>query len=139
MPRHVRTAPPTTSADLQAASRIGAVDVSTGVEASRTLVSETLGAAQTVVSQMEQLQRARLHAFGDWVRLFNTARHEAEQAQDMQALLDCSARLVSSQWSLAMEQCGAQLALWMEAQLRAAEQMREVGTSLTRQVQATVH
>jgi hypothetical protein len=57
----------------------------------------------------------------------------------MQALLGCSTRLLKSQWSLAMEQCGAQLAWWMEAHMRAAEALREAGTTLSPQAMPTAH
>jgi hypothetical protein len=105
-----------------------------GLDASRTLVSQNLDAAQTWLTQMEQLQRARLHALDAWVKLFSAAHHEAEHATDMRSLMSLSAKLVNSQWTLVMEQFGAQLSMWLESQMRVAEQMREAGTELNRRV-----
>lgn len=105
-----------------------------GLDASRTLISQNLGAAQTWLTQMEQLQRARLHALDAWLHLFSAAHHEAEQATDMQSLMSLSAKLVNSHWTLAMEQFGAQLSMWLESQMRVAEQLREAGTELSRRV-----
>jgi hypothetical protein len=101
-----------------------------GIDASRALFGQSLAAAQTLLAQIAQGQRLRQSAIGGWSRLLASAQHDAEQAQDAQALMAVSSNFVSSQWALVLEQMGAQMSQWLVNQIQWRDQMRTAGTQL---------
>jgi hypothetical protein len=103
-----------------------------GFDASRALFGQGLAAAQTLLAQMAQRQRLRQSAIGGWTRLLASAQHDAEQAQDAQALMAVSSSFVSSQWALAMEQMGAQMSQWLENQIQWRDHMRTGSTQMAK-------
>jgi hypothetical protein len=120
------------STDTAATALPSAGDFNMGLDSSRAALSQSLSAAQALLSQMAQMQRLRLSAFGNWTRLLAAAQHEAEQAQDPQALMTVAANLVNSQWAMTMEQLGAQMSQWLENQIQLSDQMRMAGTELAK-------
>jgi hypothetical protein len=139
MKRHTSTALPSTRSDgsphlskTASTPASSASNFNAGFDASRALFGQGLAAAQTLLAQMAQRQRLRQSAIGGWTRLLASAQHDAEQAQDAQALTAVSSNFVTSQWALVMEQMGAQMSQWQENQIQWRDQMRTGGTQLAK-------
>jgi hypothetical protein len=103
-----------------AASPVDAVEPS-GPVAPSLWLGQSLFAAQTLVAQVEQWQRLRLSAYGDWAHLLDEARRDAERVRDVPDLMSVTAGFITSHWALALEHLGAHWSQWLEQQATLAD------------------
>ncbi len=130
MARHAKASTPHADAEAGSPSAAPAAPqpAQAALDASRTLTTECLGLIQSMVSRLAQTQQTRAHTLLSWTRLLQAAAHEAEQADDAQALMAVNFKLLNAQWSLAMEHLGSGASQWVQTQAQLADQLRSAGT-----------